>query len=58
MEECLEHLLMVLAAQRGVTELRGNVNKSTFEKGETILGVHEHGVDEAAPVKVSFGGEI
>lgn len=49
---------MVLAALHGVTELRGNVNKLTFEKGETILGVHEHGVDEAAPLKVSFGGEI
>lgn len=49
---------MVLAALHGVTELRGSVNKSTFEKGETILGVHERGVDEAAPLKVSFGGEI
>lgn len=52
MGECLELPLMVLAALPGMTKLCGNVNKQTFEKGETILGIHEHGVDEAAPLKV------
>lgn len=42
---------MVLAALPGMTKLRGNVNKQTFEKGETILRVHEHGVYEAASLK-------
>lgn len=52
MGECLELPLMVLAALPGMIKLCGNVNKQTFEKGETILGIHEHGVDEAAPLKV------
>lgn len=42
---------MVLAALPGMTKLCGNVNKQTLEKGETILRVHEHGVDEAASLK-------
>lgn len=38
---------MVLAAQPGMTKLCGKL----FEKGETILRVHEHGRDEAASLK-------
>lgn len=27
-----------------------------FETGKTILGIHEHGVDEAIPLRVQIGG--
>lgn len=53
MVEHLELLLVIFATLSGMRKLCGNLNKYTLEKGETILRIHECGVDEAIPLKES-----